>query len=711
MGSRGFETDIVENWNLGVVSSPLPDRLADGAVPAVVNGQFYNIGPSMTVFGTRYGCEVQNDEAHDSSFVSQYFLNTTTGDFHLLVDEDGNLLVYDELTPFDEIGTATFTETDDKFSWQTFNDHAFVVNGTDALKTDGAGVSNFGIEQPDDSEWSVTVVGGGSNLQAGDYNLVISYFNSTTNHEGPQSEVKSVTTTAGQQIRVQLPDATEIGDDQVDFVKIYIEQEGVRNDFFLVVDGTSPAITGTSGWAPNTLVDIDIPQASLDVFTVLSPGVNNHFPPPTGAKFIANHLSRMFAAEGNNLYWSKVGFPEAFNVIDDSLPIGETDGEDITGIAEIGEALVVFKRNKIYALVGSTPESWEIILVDKTVGCVGSDTIANVNNQLMFMSLRGPQLMNSAAGVNDITTQLVGNLFDESAVDPNELENSVAVPHPLQNYVAWAITPIDATANTTMIPFDFKLQRWMSSAWEMVDVQSCTVITDEDGRDWPMVADYDGFLYKVGETTSDGVPDGAVATGVATGLTSTVLTFADAAWTADELIGRYVYVWSPALGVRNAQRRKITANTTDTLTFAALGSIPQDARFSIGGILFDWKSAVRNGGGPFNKKRIEFAFLELASNSSGVSADVEIYRNSGQDDPIMERTVSIGDAAVFGVAIFGVDRFAEEGIEIFRLPIRTVGYSWQTRIIHLSQGEQLYVRRNAVQWQTKTKKTARGFGG
>jgi hypothetical protein len=55
--------------------------------------------------------------------------------------------------------------------------------------------------------------------------------------------------------------------------------------------------------------------------------------------------------------------------------------------------------------------------------------------------------------------------------------------------------------------------------------------------------------------------------------------------------------------------------------------------------------------------------------------------------------------------------WAAEGSGRFRIPIRNVGYNWQTRVIHMSTGEQLYIYRNAVQWQTKTKKTGRGTRG
>lgn len=713
MSSRGFETDILENWPNGVLTSILSDRLPDGAVPEAINAQFHNVGPQITIFGTRKGCAVQNAEAADDAIISQHFLNTNVVDVHLVVDGDGNLKKL-ETDTLNEVEDGLFSETDNQFSWQTFSELAFVVNGEEAYKTDGNEVWAFGIEKPADpgSDWDASAVAGGADLPPDTYDIAISYFNADTNHEGPISEIKEVEVEAGQRIQVDLPNLGEIDDPQVTHIKIYIRPHETSNLLLLVVSGTDVAIDGTNGWPVGTTqVYLDIFEEDLLAFRVLAPEVNDNYPPPDGTNFICAHRGRMFAATDTNIYWSKPELPEAFNHTDATIAIGLDDGETITGLAAFNDVLVVFTRAATYALVGDDPQTWEPRLIDVNFGCVSSYSIGQFDNRLFWMSLKGPVTWsNVGTQIQDITSEFIGPEFDEDHIDIDTLSDSVLVGHPVDNYVGWAITPKFQTKNTVIIPFNFKLNRWMSRQWRMVDVKSCTLVNDASGRSFPMIGDYDGWIYKVGVATRDGVPgtersEGTVDTGSATEIVDL-----DADWTPDILIGRYVYVYNPTDGARSAQRRKIIDNTDDTLTVEVDFSPPPDTGwvYNIGGILLDWRSAFRNGGGPFFKKRIEFGFLELAVSTQGVDVDVEFYKDSNTTTPVHSRTVTIGEGALWDVDDWDVAFWASEGLDIFRIPIRTVGYSWQTRVVHMSSGEQLYIRRNSVQWLTKTKHTSRG---
>jgi hypothetical protein len=78
------------------------------------------------------------------------------------------------------------------------------------------------------------------------------------------------------------------------------------------------------------------------------------------------------------------------------------------------------------------------------------------------------------------------------------------------------------------------------------------------------------------------------------------------------------------------------------------------------------------------------------------------------DTPVLSRTISIGTASLWNTAVWDVDMWTVGGVKHLRIPVRTTGYNWQTRVIHMSSGEQIYIYRNAIQWQTKTKKTGDG---
>lgn len=710
MSVRGMTSDIVENWANGVVTAALKDRLPENSVPLARNTQFFNVGPSTATLGTRKGATVQNATILTAPALSQHYLNTQNADVHLLSLNNGYLISLANGTPTTLLTTAFSGAPTAYVSWATFGDRAFAVNGTDKIKTDGTTVTNFGIAQPASGAWSAVAAASGVSLPAGDYRLVITYVNSSTGHEGPQSDPKSVTITAGQRIQVTLPSVATVGDSQVDYARIYLEQSGTRNDFFLVADGTSPAVS-TSGWALNAgttaTVYIDSTQAQIDVFRTLSPGVNKHYPPPTGALHMAAKHQRMFVAVGTDLYWSDVGQPEAFDITDNTIPIGE-DGEVITGLVALEDILVIFKKNITYALVGSSPTSWEVVEVDKTIGCAAHQSIAQVGNRLFWMSLRGPRSWSGSGGIQDITTEYVGDLFDEQAIDESDLAACVAVANPTENYIGWAITPRGETYNTTIIPYHYTLNRWMSSGWDVVDVKSCAVVNDSTGRGWPMLGDATGFVYQLGTATQDGVPSGQVATGTATGATATTLTDSTQSWTVNAFAGRYVLVYDPD-DLTTVQRVKIASNTATQLTVSTFDTTPSVGdHYAIGGILLDLWGAERNGGGgSFYKKRIEFLFAEFNSSVAGEDCTLLVYKDGDTDTPVLTRAVTIGSSSLWGTAVWGTSTWSARGFARTRIPIRTTGHTWQIRVLHLSTGATLDAQRFAVQWLTKTRKMGR----
>ena len=715
MGVRGFESDIVENFSLGVVTSVLKDRLPDGASPESKNSQFYNIGPERAIFGTRAGCTVQNTTSVGAAIISQYFLNTDLNNVHLLVDSDGDLKKIVSGTVSD-IDATLFTELDNQFSWQTVNNYAYVVNGEDKFKTEGTTAYNFGIEQPNSGDWGFGIVPVGGVIPDGTYDAVITYYNANTGYEGPISAIKTVTINPTDRLRVNLPSISTIDDPQVTHSRIYLRRQATQSEFYFVAAGATPASSGTDGWAVGvgtTSVDIDATSAQIAAFRIKANGENENYAPPDGTKFIANHKGRMFAATDTEIYWSKPGQPEAFNVIDDSLLVGEDDGEVITGMVEFKDLLVIFKQGSTYVLVGTDPATWEIELIDKTVGCTSYNGIGHFDNRLFWMSLGGPRMWAGTLGaITDITTELIGPNFDEDHIDPEDLANSIVIGHPIQNYVAWAVTPTGESRNSKIIPFNFKTNRWMASEWNMVDVRSSTVVLDSDGRPWPMVGDYDGTIYKVGMGDDDGVPLGEDPTGLVTASSSTTLTNSAATWASNVLIGRYVYVWNDNNGLRIIQRRRITANTSTQLTITpAFDSLPNVGdNYSLGGIFFDWRNGFRSGGGPFYRKRIEFLFLEAATPAGALPIDVEIYTDLDSDTPVMSRRVIVGAGDAWDEGEWDEMKWATFGSIRKRIPVRKVGYSWQVRVLSMANaGSQVHVYRTAVQWQTKTKKTSSGI--
>lgn len=114
--------------------------------------------------------------------------------------------------------------------------------------------------------------------------------------------------------------------------------------------------------------------------------------PPPKAKFICLHKDRMFYANcpdedsGKSLFmFSMSGSPECvphsnYHYFDRS------DGEEITGLASLPEALVVFKKNKIAVMEGDFSQWYTI---SNGIGCIAPWSIVTVGYRVYFISEEG----------------------------------------------------------------------------------------------------------------------------------------------------------------------------------------------------------------------------------------------------------------------------------------------------------------------------------
>lgn len=95
----------------------------------------------------------------------------------------------------------------------------------------------------------------------------------------------------------------------------------------------------------------------------------------------------------SRVWFSNLGDPDSFTTGTDYFDVNKSDGQDITGIASLGEFLVIFKRKSIYIMSGSNPDAWKLSgsvnnlsQIANGIGCVSAKSIVQVGNDLWFMS-------------------------------------------------------------------------------------------------------------------------------------------------------------------------------------------------------------------------------------------------------------------------------------------------------------------------------------
>jgi hypothetical protein len=138
---------------------------------------------------------------------------------------------------------------------------------------------------------------------------------------------------------------------------------------------------------------------------------------PTGthmpkANLIATHVDRMWVAntnEDSNVYPDRVrfshpGFPESWRELDYIDVVG--GGKGITALVSFGDQLLVFKKDAIYAILGYDEETFQVIPLTTTLGCVSSNAIAVSESGVFFFSWPDGLFVYNGEGFTDLFVPL-----------------------------------------------------------------------------------------------------------------------------------------------------------------------------------------------------------------------------------------------------------------------------------------------------------------
>lgn len=770
MGVRGFESDVMDNFKDGVITSVTADNVPNSALRLARNTKFHNVGPGVSIFGTRDGFDVKTNDAlfageilalHQVKRIDQQFVLGQIND---------SLASASSLYRWDGGTIATIIGSGDDFSQERLDfadigQFTYMVNGDQMKKTDGLTMSRIGIARPVAIAWTAANVAGGSSLPVGDYDVIITYYNADSGHEGPRSvDIKTVTVAGGEKLRVVLPSRDTVDDVQVTDAYIYIRQQATTNEFFRVVAGATPAPGDTLSFSlaqsVTTTVDIDPTQDQIDAFITKAPGENDNLIEPISPfRFVASYRQRLMACDDEFLYWSESGSPEAMNTEDNKLPIATGDGERITGMIVHDDTLVIFKPNRTYYLDGDDPETWVLRVLDQTVGCISRKGYGIQEGNLYFYTLNGPHRWKGRqSGVEDINTDVVGNLFDGQQVDFTRPDEFFVALDDKNHYVGFSCPTFGESSSSVIIPFSTRLDRWMSSGWDGVNATCACLQTGIDGTQEALYGDEFGNLYTMLPGKPDGIPStvtytssslltapipawdsgtayeaGEVVSYFGTDYIATVLnlnndpvSFLGTYWeifdgsrikidatVPGSLVGRYVWVWKTSNSgtILTAEKRIITANQANVLVLnpalSAEPNIPTETwSYALGGIMQDMRTGFRSGGAPFNRKRIEFCFLQFTTTQPIDNGLLMVYKDEAFD-PSMTHALTATGVDVFDTALFDTARFDNLGLNTRRHAVKTVGRSWQTRIIYLATNGQFLWRKVGVEWLSKTRKAER----
>lgn len=118
--------------------------------------------------------------------------------------------------------------------------------------------------------------------------------------------------------------------------------------------------------------------------------------PPT-CKFVVvwNDYVVMAGDGTNKVYYCERENPESWPVANYLVAGGNTDGDEITGLAIAYGHLIIFKRNSIFAVSGATESDFSMSQIGRSEGLVAEGAYANAGNDVWFLGPSGMSTLGS----------------------------------------------------------------------------------------------------------------------------------------------------------------------------------------------------------------------------------------------------------------------------------------------------------------------------
>lgn len=280
-------------------------------------------------------------------------------------------------------------------------------------------------------------------------------------------------------------------------------------------DGIFSDITGSEVIGANSIISTAIINNILVIF---SDGENPYKynqsgniavlggSPPAG-KYCRYYLGRLWvagvAATPHRLYYSQAFDPEQWVTGAGYLEIDPDDG-DPKGITAIfpgfqGE-LYIAKWNKLYKITGSTPALFQIKPVSMQIGCVAHNSIAGMQDDIIFASERGIMSLKTAQAVRGEaqSTFLSAAIHNQyQLINKSRLKNIVGIFVPQLNSYLFGCSINTTVDNNIIFGFNIIINEWFR--WTNYKGNALAMILDASDRPRLANGTSDGYVNRYNE--------------------------------------------------------------------------------------------------------------------------------------------------------------------------------------------------------------------
>lgn len=339
-----------------------------------------------------------------------------------------------------------------------------------------------------------------------------------------------------------------------------------------VLTGAPATFTANQQWDFDELLDNTYAANGTDPLIVYNGTSYSIANAAITAQYIKVHKNRIYAANKNSstLYFSDAGSPSSFPV-NNFIQINTNDGQNITGIDDILDNLVIFKEESVWILTGeplgagntTTIGNLQLRQANSPVGCSAFRTICKVDQTLVFMHHSGIYALQNYSVVI-ISPDLQDTFM--TGMNPGFIQLSWAVYNSLERKYILGYPSAASTTPDSAIMYDLTSKQY--ALWDHI-IGGCAVNYRFSGLlDTIVMGDpTKGNIFDLLQGNADIYGDN----GTATGGTTTTLVDSTKTWVVNALVDARFRI---VAGTGAGQIAIITANTATSITFATISTAP-----------------------------------------------------------------------------------------------------------------------------------------
>lgn len=561
-------------------------------------------------------------------------LETTSGSW-LAANNAGTLTSYN-------LGTnATFTlksglSATPRGNWTNSGGQLYFTNGTDAIQVISQGNTvalAAGITGPVAAPTAGAESSG--SITAGVHLIRFRWKNSITGYYSNPSDVLTYTAPGSKNLTIGL---STTADPKVD--QMVIEMT--------LVDGETYYVVATVANSASYTIDISdgnlIANQLTDVYA--GPDGFGHDVPPIN-KLIMEHRGRVFLWGGKLLYWSRAGFPEAFNVLDWARDVTPGKADQPTAMMSFFNDLYLFSVHSMRRLVYTgDPAAGMIIGIPGELGAYNQRCLVQADGMLYGFCPSG------AWYIDGIQPDYLSRPIDQTwmdEVDDSQSEEFHGWYDPIEQAVWFAYVATGDTKPKTAICYEVRNKQWTRRTFRNT-IQASITVGDASRTTVAWLADGDGGkTWKLqSQRKGDGLPV-AMTNGIVTcdaGCTTTVLQIVEPLATSPDLAGAILY------DETHDTQRLIASNTASAITLSvALAFTPAAGfQFYVGSVRCRARSQWQTG--EALNQTMSPGRLQVDHLSDGDEVDVRVsIRTNFNENAIAFTRQSIADTDPLGVTI------------------------------------------------------------